>query len=987
MLDKISIKLFQILLVCLAIVVIIYFIADFMVDVFWFQELGYLNILLKKLQTQIIAGFLIFSLSLVFIFSNLNIADKLKWSSINQPNLKKLHSQKLKFSFLLGITLILSILISSMIFYYGQLAYSSWQIDYTLPKVTPTLPSPFTITYLRQIIPQLYHHLWQLIILVLTIIFIIKKTASAIRLIAITISLLFAAVIAGNWTVILQWFAATQFNQLDPVFHHDLSFYIFRVPGFRLLDFWLGGLFLYTLITITLIYLLADNSLSQGKFAGFSRSQLRHIYSLIGAMFTVLAWRHWFLRYDLLYSKRSVTYGASYTDIHVKIPLETTLAVVAILISLWLFWKALTGAGRYNVGLTQFEGRKDRIGRRLYKTPFSLVPFYLYITILIGGIVVGFLVQYLIVQPNELAREKPYLLRNIELTRQGFNLDQIKLNTFDPKGELNQEVIANNPLTIKNIRLWGTLPLLQTNRQLQQIRPYYKFYDADIDRYAIKQSLTPGETDSIKQQVIIAARELDYNGVPAQAQTWVNEHLVFTHGFGFTMSPVNLVDEGGLPYYFVKDINSSAGNEILNTSSDLLKYSVPIGKPRIYYGELTDTYIMTSTKVKEFDFPNEQENAYNVYDGTGGINIGPYWRRLVFAIYLKDWQMLFTENFTPETRLLLRRNINVRLRTLAPFLRYDQNPYMVVADADDANQGDSDNYLHWVMDAYTTSPYYPYSDPGDNKFNYIRNSVKIVADAYHGDVQFYITDPSDPIIQTWAKIFGVVFQPLANMPQGLQSHIRYPQDLFSTQSESLLTYHMLDPQVFYNREDQWRIPKEVYGSEMLKVEPYYLIIKLPTAQQEAFILVHVYTPNSRNNLIAMLFGLSDGEDYGKAVLYVLPRERLVFGIEQIEARINQDPIISQQISLWNRQDSKVVQGNLLVIPIEKSLLYVEPIYLEAVHNSLPTLVRVVLVYENKIVMAESLSKGLEALFEPKTTEDPAIIRPLDEINSELEPVL
>lgn len=984
MLDKLSLKFWQILLFTVAIIITIQLIATFIVDIFWFEEVGYLNIMFKRLQTQFLAGGLIFFISLIFINLNLNIAKTIKWSSGNKTKANQPHSYSLKFNLLFPIILTLAIVLGSLVYYYGQLAYSSWQVDYTLPKVTPTLPSPFTIRYLQIIFSQIYNHLWQLLILITTIVVIFKSPEYVLKTLGFVLSLVLGAVIAGNWTVILQWLAATEFNQVDPVFNHDLSFYVFKVPGYRLLDFWLGGLFLYTLISITIIYLLSDKSLSQGKFPGFSRSQLRHIYSLLAAMFLILAWRHWFQRYDLLYSQTGVVYGASYTDITVQLPLETILSIVATGISLWLFWKAFTGAGKYNQSLTQFTGRKQRIGRRLYKIPFSIVPFNIYLTILVVGFITVFLVQNLVVQPNELAREKPYLVRNIADTRQGFNLDKIDVYTFDPKGQLNQEVIDNNPLTISNIRLWDTRPLLQTNRQLQLIRPYYKFYDADIDRYNIKEPISSETTGLIKQQVIISARELDYNGVPEQAQTWVNEHLVFTHGFGFTLSPVNQVDEGGLPYYFVRDIGTGTTEQALTISSELIAETIPIGKPRIYYGEITDTYVMTPTKVQEFDYPSGQENVYNVYDGTGGINIGAYWRRLVFAVYLRDWQMLFTENFTPETKLLFRRNINVRLRTIAPFLRYDQNPYLVVANAGDVQQGGSENYLHWIMDAYTTSPHYPYSDPGENNFNYIRNSVKIIADAYHGDVQFYIADPDDPIIKTWAKIFGDVFHPLTDMPDNLQSHIRYPQDLFTTQSERLLTYHMLDPQVFYNREDLWRIPLEIYGSETQEVEPYYLIIKLPTATDEGFILAHVYTPNSRNNLIALLFGFSDGDDYGKASLYLMPRERLVFGVEQVEARINQDPIISQQISLWNRQGSRVILGNLLVIPIEESLLYVEPIYLEATINSIPTLIRVVLVYQNQIVMAESLEKGLEALFQSDPSAETPIIRPIDEIPPDIE---
>ncbi|HEY9667003.1 MAG TPA: UPF0182 family protein, partial [Coleofasciculaceae cyanobacterium] len=493
-----------------------------------------------------------------------------------------------------------------------------------------------------------------------------------------------------------------------------------------------------------------------------------------------------------------------------------------------------------------------------------------------------------------------------------------------------------------------------------------------------------------KQQVIIAPRELNYESVPDQAKTWVNRHLVYTHGYGFTMSPVNRVGSGGLPNYFVKDIGTGAdpgrgGN--LSTSSDLIRESIPIGAPRIYYGELTENYVMTSTKVRELDYPSGEDNVYNTYDGNGGVALDALWRKLLFAQYLKDWQMLFTRNFTPETKVLFRRNINQRIRAIAPFLRYDRDPYIVTVNVEDESQqpGVSPNYLYWIIDAYTTSDRYPYSDPGEHKFNYIRNAVKVVVDAYHGDVTFYVAAPNDPIIQTWSKIFPGFFKPLDAMPPALRSHLRYPVDIFNVQSERLLTYHMTDPLVFYNREDQWRIPQEIYGTESQLVKPYYLIMKLPTATTEEFILLLPFTPKARNNLIAWIAGRSDGTHYGNLLLYQFPKQELIYGPEQIEALINQDPVISQQISLWNRQGSRAIQGNLLVIPIERSLLYVEPLYLEAEQNSLPTLVRVIVVYENRIVMAETLEQALQAIFVPGEQKAPAIVRPVEDPNVPLTP--
>jgi hypothetical protein len=595
------------------------------------------------------------------------------------------------------------------------------------------------------------------------------------------------------------------------------------------------------------------------------------------------------------------------------------------------------------------------------------------------------------VQPNELQRETPYLQRSIAFTRQGFDLDNIDVRTFDPEGKLTYQDIRNNDSTIRNIRLWDSRPLLQTNRQLQQIRLYYKFSDADIDRYTLKrESPRPQGPATEKQQVLIAARELDYTAVPEAAKTWVNEHLVYTHGYGFTLSPVNTVGPGGLPDYFVKDIGVGTGDNqgSLGTSSERIRASIPISHPRIYYGELTNTYVMAPSDVREFDYPSGDENVYNTYDGNGGVSIGTWWRRLVFAKYLQNWQMALTGNFTPETKVLFRRNIRERIQLIAPFLQYDNDPYLVVANTRlfqgengraAQNTSTVNNYLYWIVDAYTTSDRYPYSEPGEGGFNYIRNSVKVVIDAYNGSVSLYVADLTDPIIATWQDIFPDLFQPLDTMPLTLRVHLRYPEDLFTVQSERLLTYHMTDPQVFYNREDQWQIPQEIYGNEQQPFQPYYLIMKLPQEESEEFILLHPFTPTSRNNLIGWLAGRADGDNYGKLLLYQFPKQQLIYGPEQVEARINQDPVISQQISLWTRQGSSAIQGNLLVIPIEQSLLYVEPLYLEAEQNSLPTLARVIVVYENQIAMAETLDEAHKAVFDPgKSSSETTIIRPVEE---------
>jgi uncharacterized protein len=469
--------------------------------------------------------------------------------------------------------------------------------------------------------------------------------------------------------------------------------------------------------------------------------------------------------------------------------------------------------------------------------------------------------------------------------------------------------------------------------------------------------------------------------VPSAAQTWVNEHLIYTHGYGFTVSPVNVVGEGGLPDYLIQGIEPvSVDFQVSST--------IPIGKPRIYYGELANTYVMTQTQVPELDYPSGSDNVYNTYDGWGGVAIGSFWQRLLFAKHLRDWRMVLADNFTPQTHLLFRRRIVDRVSTIAPFLRFDSDPYLVVVNTQGKSwerHSDRSNspavldqsYLYWMLDAYTVSDRYPYSDPHGNDFNYIRNSVKVVIDAYHGSVNFYVADSQDPIIQSWQRIFPDMFQPLDQMPTALRQHVRYAQDLYRVQTSQLMDYHMTEPTVFYNREDQWRAPNEIYGSQQQVVEPYFLITKLPTGDSEEFILLRPFTPTQRNNLIAWMAARSDGDQYGKMLLYVFPKQELVFGPEQIEARINQDPLISERISLWNRQGSRAAQGNLLVVPIEQSLLYVEPLYLEAEQNQLPTLAQVIVAYGNRIAMTATLERSLKAVFQAPSADTP-IIRPLEQ---------
>ncbi|MBD2251578.1 UPF0182 family protein [Nostoc parmelioides] len=969
-------------------------------EIFWFQEVGYLQVFLLRLLSRGGLWVVAVGVTAVYLWGNLTLAQRLKYpqflkieevrreeaelsvglknflspaySRLNAPKIHDAgHLKPLRLRWLLPLAVVFSLLAGLILVHYGKIALAYWYPAFnkhSLPIITP-----FRLETIWEMGKQVFSQVLYLGLIVGVAIAILIYSHFFLRAIAVILSVVFGTIIFHNWAKVLQYFAPTPFNSTEPLFGKDISFYIFSLPLWELLELWLMGMFLYGFIAVTLTYLLSADSLSQGIFPGFSPQQQRHLYGMGGLLMLMVAFSYWLSRYELVYSPRGVSYGASYTDVVVQLPIYNILCVLGLAIAFYLLWRTMFWRAKSQYRQFVFYG----------------LGVYLFVVVAAGS-VLPTIVQYLIVQPNELQREQPYIQRTIALTRQAFSLETIDARTFNPQGNLTTAAIQANDLTIRNIRLWDQRPLLETNRQLQQFRPYYRFPDADIDRYTLEaeagairpanpnQSPAPaGIAPTERRQVLIAPRELDYSAVPEQAQTWINQHLIYTHGYGFTMSPVNTAGTGGLPEYFVKDIAGS--NEgALSTSSEAVRDSIPIGQPRIYYGEITNTYVMTGTNVRELDYPSGSDNAYNAYDGLGGVTIGNGWRRGLFAMYLKDWQMLFTQDFLPETKVLFRRNVKSRIQAIAPFLKFDSDPYLVAADGNPAFPGQN-NYLYWIVDAYTTSDRYPYSDPNSNGINYIRNSVKVVIDAYNGSVKFYIADAKDPIIATWSAIFPGMFQPLSDMPVTLRSHIRYPLDYFAIQSERLMTYHMTDTQVFYNREDQWQIPNEIYGSESRPVEPYYLITSLPTVPFEEFLLLLPYTPKQRTNLIAWLAARSDGENYGKLLLYNFPKERLVYGTEQIEARINQDPVISQQISLWNRQGSRAIQGNLLVIPIEQSLLYVEPIYLEATQNSLPTLVRVVVAYENRIVMAQTLEQALQAIFQPEVTPAPAIIRPFEEV--------
>ena len=972
----------------------------------WFVEVNYLEIFWLRLRWQLLLGLIPIAVTLVFTWGNLALADR---STPLSPPESPTRSQGMRLGWLLLLAGSLSFLVGVQLVYQGQIAADFWREITTLYESSTPLPLWPKLQLFRVVGQILLAQPWLLGALGISTVAFVVYPRQLGRLAAALMSLGFGLILAKQWPTVLLALNPVAYDETEPIFKQDIGFYIFQLPLLHLLEFWLIGVLFFTFVTVCLVYLMRGGTLSRGRFYGFSLSQQQHLYTLAGLLFLITSFSHWLGRYDILYSQEGVVYGAGYTHIHVLLPVNWGLALVTLVFGLVFLWRGLLWRPSYFNPMdrgARRQARSQTLRRGWLKLGCTQllvngIGLYLVLTLL-GLVLAPAVVQRLVVQPNELQRERPYIINSIALTRAAFDLEAIDSEPFDPSGDLTVEDLERNDLTLENIRLWDPRPLLESNRQLQQIRLYYEFKDADFDRYSILNQ----ERRSERRQVMVSARELNYERVPDIAKTWVNEHLVYTHGFGFTMSPVNTAGPDGLPTYFVRGIDNIP-------SSEEVRQSIPIGDPRLYFGELTNTYIMTNAQVLELDYPSGNENIYTTYLGRGGIALNRLWRRLLFARHLKDWRMLFTEDFTDDTRLLFRRNIAERVRTIAPFLRFDTDPYLVTVDIGDHsrqwgtgpthgstppervdlqvfadrdpgfipanfNTQTGENYLYWIIDAYTVSGRYPYSDPGENDFNYIRNSVKVVVDAFNGSVSFFVSEPTDPIIQAWSGIIPGMFEPLTAMPDTLRDHIRYPQDLFSVQADTLMTYHMTDPQVFYNREDQWRAPTEIYASETQRVEPYYLIMKLPQEEGEEFVLLRLFTPAQRNNLIAWLAARSDGDRYGRRLLYRFPKQELVFGPEQIEARINQDPEISQRISLWDTQGSRAQQGNLLVIPIEQSLIYVEPLYLVAEQNQLPALTRVIMVYKNRIAMAPTLADVLSAIFIETPPPAPSILRELED---------
>ncbi|MSS73923.1 MAG: UPF0182 family protein [Candidatus Latescibacteria bacterium] len=726
---------------------------------------------------------------------------------------------------------------------------------------------------------------------------------------------LMGLVSAQMWPAWLRYDHPIPFGVTDPLFGRDVGYYVFSLPLLNFLRGWLiAAALLSTFLALVSYY--TDRALvrqeTQWEREPFVES---HLSAAAAGIALLVAWGYHLKKFDLLYASGGLIPGAGYTEANVQLFAYRVLLVMAVGVAILCI---------YNI---HFKG---------WRLPlYGVLGFGVCLVGLSWVLPVA--VQQFVVRPNELVKQTPYIRHAIESTRRAYGLDRIEERDFPSSKGLTLHDVQANPLIIKNIRLWDVRPLLDTYRQIQEIRPYYQFADVDVDRYAIQ-----GEY----RQVMVSSRELSIAKLPERANTWQNRHLVYTHGYGICMSPVNEIAGEGLPELFIKDL------------PPVSRVGVDVKRPEVYFGELTDDYIIIGTGMPEFDYPRGEANVYTTYLGEGGVSISSFLRRLAFAWKFEDIKILLSGDITPRSQILFNRQIVDRVRQVAPFLDYDADPYIVTVDG----------RLFWIQDAYTFTNMYPYSEPFDRRMpqgkNYIRNAVKVVTDAYTGAMTFYVSDPEDPLIRSYQEIFPGLFQPIGRMPEGIRAHVRYPEGLFKVQVTLNNTYHMTDPQVFYNQEDAWSVSKEVYGTgnQPQLMSPYYVIMKFPDKVSEEFVLMLPVTPATKDNMIAWIFARCDASDYGKLVVYKLPKEKLVYGPMQITARIDQDPVISRDLTLWAQKGSSVIRGNMMVVPIHNSFLYVQPLYLKAEQSELPELKRVIVSNGERVAMEETLDRALASVF-------------------------
>ncbi|MGI9078468.1 MAG: UPF0182 family membrane protein, partial [Gemmatimonadaceae bacterium] len=755
-------------------------------------------------------------------------------------------------------------------------------------------------------------------------------------LLPVVAALLLALVASSGWLAVLKLVHGVRFGISDPMFGRDVAFYAFTLPVLSGALALLVALTVLALLLVCAFYVLSGGIAVSGGFVvseipvapqpqiRVSHGAAGHISALIALYLVLAALQLWLVDIPgLLFSSTGPLVGASYADVHARLP---GLHIAAV--------SALIAAGVVIAGIV-----RDRV--RTYT--FAAIGTYAAVSLL-ARVAYPAAVQKLVVAPTELTREQPYLARHIAATRRAWALDGVTTGDLRGEATLTLQDIQKNAATIENVRLWDRDPLLQTFGQIQEIRTYYDFISVDDDRYWI---------DGRYRQVLLSPRELNSASLPTRS--FINEHLTFTHGMGLTLAPVNQVTGEGLPVLLVKDLPPVTTGTLRTT------------RPQIYFGELTNSYAIVGTRQREFDYPSGESNIFASYKGTGGVSISSLARRTVLAWRFGSLKILLSGDITNDSRILYHRNIVERAHKALPFLRFDSDPYLVLNAAGE---------LSWLMDAYTTSASYPYAQRLPDGTSYMRNSVKVVIDAYHGSVRAFVSDPADPVVRTYGRVFPGILQPMSAMPPDLLSHIRYPEDLFRAQVALYTIYHMTEPEAFYHREDQWQIPaleqKEGQNTFMRRI-----VMRLPGEERAEFIFMSPFTPRGKDNLASWMVARNDGEHYGKLNVYRFPKQSLVFGPQQIVNRMNQDTEIARQVSLWDQRGSEVIRGALMVIPIEESLIYVQPLYLRAEGGKIPELKRVIVAHQNRVVMEETLESGLSRLFGSQPSRTPTVVAAAD----------
>ncbi len=810
------------------------------------------------------------------------------------------------------------------------------------------------------------------VILAKTIFFVVGVLFGGLFLYTLTLSLSSAkkyikivAILAGafvggvwglsNWEVILKFINSVPSTISDPILNKNVGFYLFILPFLNNIYGLLISLSIIALAAcvITIFFWFDGKNILVQPPAGDDKA-LSRIYKPLfinaSIFIFILAFGKYLSRFNLMYSSTGVVFGPVWTDVNILLPAYNIIIILTLLTGLTLIISPLRKL------LRKILERFKIYGSRFYSSVFFAAGIFIIVTWFIGLTLIPGIFQWIIVTPNEITYEKPYILNNIKYTRYGFKLNDIESKQYPVSGGFTQQTVNDNKQIFSNVRLWDWRALDAVFKQFQEFRLYYEFKDVDLDRYTF---------DSTYRQVMISAREIQPNSLPQQSQTFVNKRFQYTHGYGVTLTTVSDFTDQGLPNLLIKDI------------PPVSKYpALDVTQPRIYYGEVTNSYVVVNSQEKEFDYPSGEDNMYNKYDGKGGVKLSNIWLKFLYGWKFGGSQFFFSNYTTDQSRILFYRQIEERVKNLAPFLHFDQDPYVVLANGK----------LYWIIDAYTTSDYYPYSQPyssaetieysqGDNAtelhgntvpylngVNYVRNSVKAVVDAYNGSVDFYIVDKEDPVIKVWNNIFPGMFKTKDEMPKDLLAHIRYPIDFLLVQGLVYAKYHMTDPTVFYNQEDLWIRATEKYYNQIQPVQPYYIMWQFPDSKKPQFVLILPFTPKNRQVMIGWIAGMCDGNNYGRFLAYQFPKDKLVLGPQQIETKIDQDSFLSGQLTLWDQRGSNVIRGNVLAIPVEKTLFYVEPIYLQSETAAYPELRLVAVMHGEDLSYAPSFDQALKGLF-------------------------